>query len=168
MFGLVCSPFVSMLIRIEGERPMESQEEPIVTPKERKPFSGALTVNAEPSRRVAEAVRGTLGPKGLDTMLVGDDGGVIVTNDGVTILNRMDIRHPVARMVAGIARAQQEEVGDGTTTATLLTAAFGGRRGKTGGPRSSGVKSDCRNSPRDPVCFGEDAGDGPADLGPRR
>lgn len=50
---------------------MESQDEPILTPEERKPFSGALTVNAEAVRRVAEAVRGTLGPKGLDTMLVG-------------------------------------------------------------------------------------------------
>lgn len=103
---------------------MESQDESILTPEERKPFSGALTVNAEAVQRVAEAVRGTLGPKGLDTMLVGDDGEVVVTNDGVTILNRMDIRHPAARMVAGIARAQQEEVGDGTTTATLLTAAL--------------------------------------------
>lgn len=103
---------------------MERQDEPIARLEERQPFSGALSTNAEAVRRVAEAVQGTLGPKGLDTMLVHDRNGVIVTNDGVTILNRMDIHHPAARMVAGIARAQQEEVGDGTTTATLLAAAL--------------------------------------------
>ncbi|PTX64844.1 chaperonin GroEL (HSP60 family) [Melghirimyces profundicolus] len=103
---------------------MERQDEPIAPKQDRSPYSGALSANAEAVRKVAEAVQGTLGPKGLDTMLVNDAGEVIVTNDGVTILNRMEIHHPAARMVAGIARAQQEEVGDGTTTATLLAAAL--------------------------------------------
>ncbi|MFC4076754.1 TCP-1/cpn60 chaperonin family protein [Salinithrix halophila] len=96
-----------------------------VTPaKDDRTRSSALPSNAEAVRAIASAVEGTLGPKGLDTMLVGDDGEVIVTNDGVTILDRMEISHPAARMVASIARAQQEEVGDGTTTATLLAASL--------------------------------------------
>ncbi|WP_091837680.1 TCP-1/cpn60 chaperonin family protein [Marininema halotolerans] len=84
--------------------------------------TNALLDNAEAVRSIAAAVEGTLGPKGLDTMLVSESGEVIVTNDGVTILEKMAIDHPAARMVAQIARAQQEEVGDGTTTATLLAA----------------------------------------------
>jgi chaperonin GroEL (HSP60 family) len=88
------------------------------------PMTGALRSNAEAVKRMASAVAGTLGPKGLDTMLVDDRGDVIVTNDGVTILNMMDAQHPAARMIANISKAQQEEVGDGTTTATLLAAAL--------------------------------------------
>lgn len=84
----------------------------------------ALQSNAAAVRAVAAAVEGTLGPKGLDTMLVNGRGEVVVTNDGVTILERMDVKHPAAHMVVNIARAQQEEVGDGTTTATLLAAAL--------------------------------------------
>ncbi|PMB07282.1 chaperonin, partial [Fischerella thermalis CCMEE 5273] len=87
-------------------------------------MTGALRSNAEAVKRMASAVAGTLGPKGLDTMLVDDRGDVIVTNDGVTILNMMDAQHPAARMIANISKAQQEEVGDGTTTATLLAAAL--------------------------------------------
>ncbi|SDW15668.1 Chaperonin GroEL (HSP60 family) [Marininema mesophilum] len=86
------------------------------------PRTGALLENVEAVRSIAVAVEGTLGPKGLDTMLVGEMGEVIVTNDGVTILEKMEIHHPAARMISQIARAQQEEVGDGTTTATLLAA----------------------------------------------
>ncbi|OYD07650.1 TCP-1/cpn60 chaperonin family protein [Paludifilum halophilum] len=102
---------------------MEGQNES-VAPENRNKSLGALQANAEAVRAIASAVEGTLGPKGLDTMLVNDDGEVIVTNDGVTILSRMEIQHPAARMVANIARAQQEEVGDGTTTATLLAASL--------------------------------------------
>ena len=103
---------------------MEFQEEKIASRRDSLPYPEALSANADAIRELAEAVQGTLGPKGLDTMLVDERGGVVVTNDGVTILKRMEIQHPAARMVAGIARAQQEEVGDGTTTATLLAAAL--------------------------------------------
>ncbi|MBA4542651.1 TCP-1/cpn60 chaperonin family protein [Thermoactinomyces daqus] len=84
----------------------------------------ALKSNADAVRSVASAVASTLGPKGLDTMLVDDNHRVIVTNDGVTILDRMEISHPAAKMIVNVAKSQQEEVGDGTTTATLLTAAL--------------------------------------------
>lgn len=73
---------------------------------------------------MALAVEGTLGSKGLDTMLVDAAGQVIVTNDGLTILTSMEATHPAARMVVSMARAQEQAVGDGTTTATLLTAAI--------------------------------------------
>ncbi|MEX2104432.1 MAG: TCP-1/cpn60 chaperonin family protein, partial [Bacilli bacterium] len=84
----------------------------------------ALHTNANAVRAIAAAVEGTLGPKGLDTMLVDHSGDVVITNDGVTILNKMDVNHPAARMVIQIARSQQEEIGDGTTTATIMASAL--------------------------------------------
>jgi chaperonin GroEL (HSP60 family) len=80
----------------------------------------ALHNNANAIRAIAAAVEGTLGPKGLDTMLVDRRGDVIITNDGVTILEKMEVSHPAARLLIQVAKAQQEEVGDGTTTATIL------------------------------------------------
>ncbi|HHW44472.1 chaperonin [Desulfofundulus thermobenzoicus] len=86
----------------------------------------ALVTNANAVRAIASAVEGTLGPKGLDTMLVDKFGEVVITNDGVTILTLMDANHPAARMLINIARAQQEEIGDGTTTATVMAGALVG------------------------------------------
>jgi len=86
----------------------------------------ALTTNAEAIRAIAAAVEGTLGPKGLDTMLVDKFGEVVITNDGVTILTQMEANHPAARMLVSIAKAQKEEVGDGTTTATIMAGAMVG------------------------------------------
>lgn len=83
-----------------------------------------LQNNAGAVRALCAAVEGTLGPKGLDVMLVGSQGDVVITNDGVTILNRMDVSHPIAMLVTQVARAQQEEIGDGTTTATVLAGAL--------------------------------------------
>lgn len=80
----------------------------------------ALITNANAIRAIAAAVEGTIGPKGLDTMLVDQFGDVVITNDGVTILDLMEVHHPAARLLIKIARAQQEAVGDGTTTATIL------------------------------------------------
>ena len=83
-----------------------------------------LLNNSNAVRAVTSAVEGTLGPKGLDVMLVGSRGEVIITNDGVTILDKMDITHPAARLLIQVARAQQEKIGDGTTTATVLAGAL--------------------------------------------
>jgi len=69
---------------------------------------------------VADIVKTTLGPKGMDKMLVDSSGQIIVTNDGVTILEEMEIDHPAAKMMVEIAKTQELEVGDGTTTAALL------------------------------------------------
>lgn len=83
-----------------------------------------LLHNVNAVRAVSSAVEGTLGPKGLDTMLVDDQGNVMITNDGVTILEKMEVKHPAARMLIKIATAQQAKVGDGTTTATILASAL--------------------------------------------
>lgn len=72
------------------------------------------------ARIVAEVVRTTLGPKGMDKMLVDSAGNVTITNDGVTILEEMEIDHPAAKMVVEIAKTQEQEVGDGTTTVAML------------------------------------------------
>lgn len=72
------------------------------------------------ARVVADIVKTTLGPKGMDKMLVDSNGQIIVTNDGATILKEMEIDHPAARMLVEIAKTQEKEVGDGTTTVTLL------------------------------------------------
>ena len=69
---------------------------------------------------LAETVRTTLGPKGMDKMLVDGLGDIVVTNDGVTILKEMDIEHPAAKMLVEVAKSQEEEVGDGTTTAVII------------------------------------------------
>jgi chaperonin GroEL (HSP60 family) len=84
----------------------------------------ALTANAAAIAALASAVEGTLGPKGLDCMLVDRFGDVTVTNDGATILDRIDTMHPAAGMLIRAARAQEREIGDGTTTAALLASAL--------------------------------------------
>ncbi|MBI2508379.1 TCP-1/cpn60 chaperonin family protein [Candidatus Woesearchaeota archaeon] len=76
--------------------------------------------NIAAARAVAETVRTTLGPKGMDKMLVDSSGDVVVTNDGVTILEEMQIEHPTAKMIVEVAKTQEDEVGDGTTTAVVL------------------------------------------------
>jgi chaperonin GroEL (HSP60 family) len=83
-----------------------------------------LINNASAIRAICSAVEGTLGPKGLDTMLVGAAGEVIITNDGVTILDKMDVTHPAARLLIQVAKSQQRQIGDGTTTATVLAGAL--------------------------------------------
>jgi len=76
--------------------------------------------NIMAAKAVAQAVRTTLGPKGMDKMIVDSVGDVIVTNDGVTILQEMQIEHPAAKMVVEVAKTQENAVGDGTTTAVVL------------------------------------------------
>ena len=77
-------------------------------------------MNITAAKAVAGAVRTTLGPKGMDKMLVDTIGDVVITNDGVTILKEMDIEHPAAKMMVEIAKTQDDEVGDGTTTAVVI------------------------------------------------
>jgi len=80
----------------------------------------AQSMNITAGKAVAESVRTTLGPKGMDKMLVDSSGEVVITNDGVTILDEMDIEHPAASMLVEVAQTQEDEVGDGTTTASVL------------------------------------------------
>ena len=76
--------------------------------------------NIAAAKAVADAVRTTLGPKGMDKMLVDSIGDIVITNDGVTILDEMEIEHPAAKMMVEVAKTQNEEVGDGTTTAVVI------------------------------------------------
>jgi archaeal chaperonin len=76
--------------------------------------------NIMAAKLVAETVRSTLGPKGMDKMLVDSMGDVVITNDGVTILEEMQIEHPAAKMIVEIAKTQEDEVGDGTTSAVVF------------------------------------------------
>jgi len=80
----------------------------------------AQGMNITAAKAVASAVRTTLGPKGMDKMLVDTIGDVVITNDGVTILKEMDIEHPAAKMMVEVAKTQDEEVGDGTTSAVVI------------------------------------------------
>ncbi len=80
----------------------------------------AQDYNISAARAVAEAVRSTLGPKGMDKMLVDSMGSVTITNDGVTILQEMDIDNPTAEMIIEVAETQEDEAGDGTTTAVAI------------------------------------------------
>src|SRR3989304_9007226 len=76
--------------------------------------------NIAAAKLVAETVRTTLGPKGMDKMIVDSLGDITVTNDGVTILKEMNVEHPAAKMVVEVAKTQEDEVGDGTTTAVII------------------------------------------------
>nr|WP_245883367.1 thermosome subunit alpha [Halalkaliarchaeum desulfuricum] len=87
---------------------------------ERTSGRDAQSANIQAGKAVAESVRTTLGPNGMDKMLVSDSGDVVVTNDGATVLEEMDIEHPAAEMLVDVAESQDEEVGDGTTTAAAL------------------------------------------------
>ncbi|MCR6623302.1 MAG: TCP-1/cpn60 chaperonin family protein [archaeon YNP-LCB-024-027] len=80
----------------------------------------ALRANIMAARILAETVRTSLGPKGMDKMLVDSFGDITITNDGATILKEMDVQHPAAKMMVEISKAQDDEVGDGTTTAVVL------------------------------------------------
>jgi thermosome len=80
----------------------------------------AQSRNILAAKTIANAVKSTLGPKGMDKMMVDSMGDVVITNDGATILKEMDIEHPAAKMMVEIAKTQDEEVGDGTTSAVIL------------------------------------------------
>ena len=83
--------------------------------------------NIMAARTIAEAVKSSLGPKGMDKMMVDSSGDVIITSDGRTILDKMDIEHPAAKMMVEVAKTQDAEVGDGTTTSVILAGELLGK-----------------------------------------
>jgi len=87
----------------------------------------AQHANIMAAQIVAEAVKSALGPKGMDKMLVDSSGDVTITSDGRTILDEMDIQHPAAKMMVEVAKTQDEEVGDGTTTAVIVAGELLGK-----------------------------------------
>ncbi len=76
------------------------------------------------ARGIASALRSSLGPKGMDKMLVSSDGEVMITNDGATIVEKMEIEHPVAKLMAELSRSQDDEIGDGTTGVVIFAGAL--------------------------------------------
>ena len=102
---------------------MSKEVQPIfILPEGTQRTSGknAQKNNIMAAKLVAETVRTTLGPKGMDKMLVDSMGDITVTNDGVTILEEMQIEHPAAKMIVEVAKTQEAEIGDGTTTAVVI------------------------------------------------
>ena len=102
---------------------MAEQQQPVVFLTEgtrRTRGRDAQRINILIGKAVASAVKSTLGPKGMDKMIVDDLGDVTITNDGATILSEMSIDHPVGKMMVEIAKTQDDEVGDGTTTAVVI------------------------------------------------
>ncbi|MBQ7621616.1 MAG: thermosome subunit, partial [Candidatus Methanomethylophilaceae archaeon] len=100
-----------------------SGNQPVIVLKEgtqRSKDKEAQFNNIAAAKAVADAVRSTLGPKGMDKMLVNTIGDVVITNDGVTILKEIDVQHPAAKMVVEVAKTQDSECGDGTTTSVVL------------------------------------------------
>ena len=103
---------------------MMAGQQPIIILREgtkREKGRGAQSNNIMAARAISDAVKSTLGPKGMDKMLVDSMGDVVITNDGATILKEIDVEHPAAKMIVEVAKAQDEECGDGTTTAVILT-----------------------------------------------
>lgn len=97
--------------------------QPILILKEgtkRETGKDAMRNNIQAAIAIADAVRSTLGPRGMDKMLVDSLGDVVITNDGVTIMKEIEVEHPAAKMIVEVAKTQDTEVGDGTTTAVML------------------------------------------------
>ena len=93
---------------------------------ERNTGKEAQRSNIMAAKAIAGAVRTTLGPRGMDKMLVDSTGDIVITNDGATILQEISVQHPGAKMVIEVAKTQDDEVGDGTTTAVVIAGSLDG------------------------------------------
>jgi T-complex protein 1 subunit epsilon len=92
--------------------------------KERVSGLEAQKAHIQAARAVASTLRTSLGPKGLDKMLVSPDGEVTITNDGATILDKMDVQHEIAKLMVQLSQSQDDEIGDGTTGVVVLAGAL--------------------------------------------
>ena len=101
---------------------VQEDQDRILEDTERVVGRTALRKNVAGAVALANSVRSTLGPKGLDKLLVSGDGSYLVTNDGVTVLESARVEQPTARMLISTSRAQDDEVRDGTTSTVVLTA----------------------------------------------
>ncbi|MEL0100824.1 MAG: TCP-1/cpn60 chaperonin family protein, partial [Euryarchaeota archaeon] len=97
-------------------------EETILESTERTSGRDALRKNVQAAIALSGAVRSTLGPKGLDKLLVDDTGGTLVTNDGVTVLETATVEHPVAKMIISASSTQDKVARDGTTSTVVICA----------------------------------------------
>lgn len=92
--------------------------------KEKDKPASVRSSNIIAAKSVADAVRTSLGPRGMDKMIQAGNGEVTITNDGATILNLMSVVHPTAKMLVELSKAQDIEAGDGTTTVVVVAGAF--------------------------------------------
>lgn len=83
-----------------------------------------IQANIIAAKTVASLLRTSIGPKGMDKMIVSQDGEVLVTNDGATILERIDVDHQIARLLVDLSRSQDHEIGDGTTGVVIIAGAL--------------------------------------------
>jgi len=95
-----------------------------VAKQENEKSKDVRTSNILAAKGVADAVRTSLGPRGMDKMICSPNNEVIITNDGATILKQLQVQHPCAKMLVDLSHAQDIEAGDGTTTVTVLAGAF--------------------------------------------
>ncbi len=103
--------------------PMETMGVPVIILKEgtqRSYGREAVRANIMAVRAISEILKTTYGPKGMDKMLVDSLGDITITNDGATILDKIDLQHPAAKMLVQIAKGQDEEAGDGTKTSVIF------------------------------------------------
>jgi thermosome len=103
---------------------MMNEKQPVIVLKEgtsREKGKGARSRNVTAAVAISDAVKSTLGPRGMDKMLVDSMGDIVISNDGATLLEEIDIEHPAAKMIIEVAKSQDEECGDGTTSAVVLT-----------------------------------------------
>merc|ERR1712136_430735 len=110
-----------------GSTNQQNMQAPIILLKEGTDTSQGipqLVSNINACQVISEAIRTTLGPRGMDKLIVDGKGKAIISNDGATILELLDVVHPAAKTLVDISKSQDSEVGDGTTTVTLLGAAF--------------------------------------------
>jgi len=84
----------------------------------------AHKANILAAKSIAESIRSSMGPKGMDKMVVGPDGEVLVTNDGATILEKMDVQHHIAKLLVDLSKSQDHEIGDGTTGVVVMAGAM--------------------------------------------
>ena len=106
---------------------MDKSGQPIIIidpRKEQTKGRDALSMNIAAAKAVASIVKSTLGPRGMDKMLVNPIGDITITNDGATILHDMSIEHPAAKMVVEVAKSLEDSTGDGTTSAVVFTGAL--------------------------------------------
>merc|ERR1740129_1279220 len=84
----------------------------------------AHKANILAAKAIAESIRSSMGPKGMDKMVVGPDGDVLVTNDGATILEKMDVQHHIAKLLVDLSKSQDDEIGDGTTGIVVMAGSM--------------------------------------------
>src|ERR687885_2042738 len=106
---------------------MSSAQVPVVLLKEgtsETKGNQAQRNNINAAKTIAEIVKTSLGPRGMDKMLVNSIGDVTVTNDGATVLKEIDVEHPAAKMIVEVAKSVDNEVGDGTTSSVVLAGSL--------------------------------------------